>query len=137
MAISSDLTVATSGKINTTAAIKKKRNTIARDIIEAGITTNTNVGVIDALAAGAFHSTNHIATNIAGVINDHLEANDSLLTHIAMNNKDFAKYTENTWTYTGPTNMQFNRLIDAGAIPFPGVSGLTAVVDPAARSKKK
>jgi len=112
-------------------AIKKKRNGIAKDIIEAGIVTNTNVGVIDALAAGAFHSTNHIATNIAAVINDHLEANDSLLTHIAMNNKDFAKYTENTWTSTGPVNMQFNRLIGAGAIAFPGVSGLTAVVDPA------
>ncbi len=112
-------------------ALKKKRNDIAKDILEAGITTNTNVGVIDALAAGAFHSTNHIATNIAGVINDHLEANDSLLTHIAMNNKDFAKYTENTWTSTGPTNMQFNRLIGAGSLPFPGVSGLTAVVDPA------
>ena len=112
-------------------ALKKKRNSIARDIIEAGITDNTNVGVIDTLAAGAFHSTNHTASNIAGVINDHLEAQDSLLTHIAMNNKDFAKYTENTWTSTGPTNMQFNRLIGAGSLPFPGVSGLTAVVDPA------
>ncbi len=112
-------------------ALKKKRNNIARDVLEAGITTNTNVGVIDALAAGAFHSTNHIATNIADVINTHLKANDSLLTHIAMNNKDFAKYTENTWTSTGPTNMQFNRLIGAGSLPFPGVSGLTVVVDPA------
>jgi len=112
-------------------ALKKKRNNIARDILEAGITDNTNVGVIDALAAGAFHSTNKTASNIAGVINDFLEANDSLLTHIAMNNKDFAKYTENTWTSTGPTNMQFNRLIGAGALPFPGVSGLTVVVDPA------
>lgn len=112
-------------------ALKKKRNSIARDILEAGITTNTNVGVIDALAAGAFHSTNKTASNIAGVINDHLEAQDSLLTHLAINNKDFAKYTENTWTSTGPTNMQFNRLIGAGALPFPGVSGLTAVVDPA------
>ena len=112
-------------------ALKKKRNNEARDILEAGITTNTNVGVIDALAAGAFHSTNKTASNIAGVINDHLVANDSLLTHLAMNNKDFAKYTENTWTSTGPTNMQFNRLIGAGALPFPGVSGLTVVVDPA------
>jgi len=112
-------------------ALKKKRNNEARDILEAGITTNTNVGVIDALAAGAFHSTNKTASNIAGVINDHLEANDSLLTHLAMNNKDFAKYTENTWTSTGPVNMQFNRLIGAGALPFPGVSGLTVVVDPA------
>lgn len=112
-------------------ALKKFRNNEARDIIEAGITTNTNVGVIDALAAGAFHSTNKTASNIAGVINDHLEANDTLLTHLAMNNKDFAKYTENTWTSTGPTNMQFNRLIGAGALPFPGVSGLTVVVDPA------
>jgi len=112
-------------------ALKKRRNDEARDILEAGITTNTNVGVIDALAAGAFHSTNHIATNIADVINTHLTTHSSLLTHIAMNNKDFAKYTENTWTSTGPTNMQFNRLIGAGAIPFPGVSGLTAVVDPA------
>ena len=112
-------------------ALKKKRNNIARDVIEAGITDNTNVGVIDALAAGAFHSTNKTASNIAGVINDFLEAQDSLLTHIAMNPKDLAKYTENTWTSTGPTNMQFNRLIGAGVIPFPGVSGLTAVIDPA------
>lgn len=111
-------------------ALKKKRNTIARDIIEAGITDNVNVGVIDALSAGAFHSTNKTASNIAGVINDHLEAQDSLLTHIAINNRDFSKYTENTWTSTGPTNMQFNRVIGAGALPFPGVSGLTAVVDP-------
>ena len=96
----------------------------------AKITNNTNVGVIDALAAGAFHSTNKTASNIAKVINDHLEEHSSLLTHIAMNNTDFAKYTENTWTNTGPTNMQFNRVIGAGVSPFPGVSGLTAVIDP-------
>ncbi len=118
--------------IQTTAwALKKKRNDEAAKAIVAGITDNVNVGVIDTLAAGAFHSTNKIASNISGVINDHLKANDSLLTHIAMNPKDLAKYTENTWTSTGPVNMQFNRLIGAGVIPFPGVSGLTAVVDPA------
>ena len=111
-------------------ALKKRRNRYALDALQAGTPTNTNVGVIDALAPGDFHSTNKTASNIAGVINDFLEANDSLLTHIAMNNKDFAKYTENTWTNTGPTNMQFNRLIGAGVSPFPGVSGLTAVIDP-------
>lgn len=111
-------------------ALKKKRNEEARKVIIAGITDNTNVGVIDALAAGAFHSTNHTASNIAAVINTHLTANSSLLTHIAISNVDFAKYTENTWTSTGPTNMQFNRVIGAGVLPFPGVAGLTAVVDP-------
>jgi len=111
-------------------AYKKRRNTEAKDVIVAGITDNTNVGVIDALAAGAFHSTNKTASNIAKVINDFLVAQDSLLTHIAISNVDFAKYTENTWTSTGPTNMQFNRIIGAGVLPFPGISGLTAVVDP-------
>ena len=117
--------------INTTNwALRKKRNDEARKAIVAGITDNTNVGVIEALAAGAFHSTNHTATNIANVINAHLVANSSLLTHIAISTVDFAKYTENTWTSTGPTNMQFNRVIGAGVLPFPGVAGLTAIVDP-------
>ena len=111
-------------------AMKKKRNDKAREAIVAGITDNTNVGVIDALAAGAFHSTNHTASNIAAVINTHVTTHSSLLTHIAISNVDFAKYTENTWTSTGPTNMQFNRVIGAGVLPFPGVAGLTAIVDP-------
>ena len=111
-------------------ALKKRRNSYAKDAIIAGITDNTNVGTIDALAAGAFHSTNHTASAIADVINTHLTTHDSLLTHIAISNVDFAKYTENTWTDNGPTNMKFNRIIGAGVIPFPGVSGLTAIVDP-------
>ena len=111
-------------------ALKKRRNAYALAAITAGITDNTNVGVIDTLAAGAFHHTNKTASAIANVINTHLTTHDSLLTHIAISNADFAKYTENTWTNTGPTNMQFNRVIGAGAMPFPGVNGLTAVVDP-------
>lgn len=111
-------------------ALKKQRNAYAKAAIVAGITDNTNVGVIDTIGAGDFHSTNHIALNIATVINDFLIANDTLLTHIAIGTTDFAKYTENTWTNAGPTNMQFNRVIGAGVAPFPGVSGLTAVVDP-------
>lgn len=111
-------------------AMKKKRNEEALVAIVAGITDSTSVGVIETLASGAFHSTNRTASNIAAVINTHLTENSSLLTHIAISNVDFAKYTENTWTSTGPTNMQFNRIIGAGVLPFPGVAGLTAIVDP-------
>lgn len=111
-------------------AMKKKRNAYAKAAIVAGVTDNVNVGEIDALAAGAFHSTNRTASRIAKVINDHLKTYDTLLTHMAIGTTDFAKYTENTWTNTGPTNMQFNRVIGAGVAPFPGVSGLTAVIDP-------
>jgi hypothetical protein len=110
-------------------ALRERRNRYALDALQNNTPTNTNVGVIDALAPGDFHSTNKTASNIAGVINDFLKNNRSLLTHIAINNKDFAKYTENTWTHTGPTNMQFDRTIGAGVAPFPGVSGLTAVID--------
>ena len=117
--------------INTTNwALRKKRNDEARKIILAGITDNTNVGVIETLAAGAFHSTNHTALEIAKVINTHLTDHSSLLTHLAISSVDFARYTENTWTSTGPTNMQFNRVIGAGVVPFPGIAGLTAIVDP-------
>jgi len=115
-------------------AMKKKRNDEARTVIVAGITDNTNIGAIDTLAAGAFHSTNRTASKIAEVINTHLTTHSSLLTHIAISNVDFAKYTENTWTSTGPTNMQYNRIIGAGVLPFPGVAGLTAVVDPSLAS---
>jgi hypothetical protein len=96
----------------------------------AKITDNNNISAITPIDAGGFHSTNRTASEIATVINDFLEANSSLLTHIALNPADFAEYTENTWTNTGPTNMQFNRVIGAGVAPFPGVSGLTAVIDP-------
>lgn len=112
-------------------ALKKKRNKYAYDAIKTIPTSDrTDIGVIDALAGGAFHSTNHTALRIAEVINTHLTTYDSLLTHIAMATIDFSKYTENTWTSTGPTNMQFNRVIGAGVMPFPGIAGLTAVVDP-------
>jgi len=110
-------------------ALKKKRNSYALAALGV-ITDNTNVGVIDTLAAGDFHSTTHTALNIQTVINTHLKNFDTLLTHIVMSTGDFAKYTENTWTNAGPTNMQFNRVIGAGTAPFPGVSGLTAVIDP-------
>lgn len=111
-------------------ALKKKRNAYAKAAIIAGITDNENVGDIEAMQAAGFHSQNRTASRIAKVINDHLKTYDTLLTHIVIGTTDFAKYTENTWTSTGPTNMQFNRVIGAGVLPFPGIAGLTAVVDP-------
>lgn len=109
--------------------LKRRRNKIAAAVLKAGVTSNVNVAAIGAISTG-FHSTNKTASEIAAVINDHLEANASLLDVIVMNNKDFAKYTENTWTGTGPVNMQFNRVIGAGVVPFPGIPNLTGVIDP-------
>ena len=109
-------------------ALAKKRNDYARAALET-ITDNSNISAISALAAGGFHNTNRTASEIAEVINTHLKADEVKYTHIVMNTTDFAKYTENTWTNTGPTNMQFNRPIGAAYGPFPGVDGLTAVID--------
>ena len=109
-------------------SLAKRRNRYAAAAL-ATITTNSNLGQIDALETGAFHSTNETAREISDIINTHLEDNDSKISHIVMNTSDFAKYTSNTWTNAGPTNMQINRVIGAGVAPFPGVSGLTAVID--------
>jgi len=116
-------------------ALKKRRNAYAKDALEL-ITDSTSIGAIDTIGAGDFHSTNHTALKIAEVINLHLVNFDTLLTHIVMSTGDFAKYSENTWTNAGPTNMQFNRVIGAGVAPFPGVSGLTAVIDPSITNGK-
>ncbi len=113
-------------------ALKKRRNNYAHTALQTitDAPPSGNLSPIAALDAGGFHSANRTASEIASIINAHLASDDTLLTHIAMSNADFAKYTENTWTNTGPTNMQFNRVIGAGVAPFPGVSGLTAVIDP-------
>ncbi len=109
--------------------LRRRRNDQAA-IALAKITASETISPIAPIDAGGFHSTNRTASEIAAVINDHLESDSSLYTHIAMNNANFATYTENTWTNTGPTNMQFNRVIGAGEAPFPGVSGLTCIIDP-------
>lgn len=87
------------------------------------------VGKFEAIAAGAFHSDNRAAKELNELFNDFLKVNDVRITHIAMNTQLFTEYTENTWTKSGPVDMEFMRLNGGGIVPMPGINGVTAVVD--------
>lgn len=104
----------------------------ASSTVLSGFTFGTNNTTLDnptLIAAGAFHNTNKVATQLAAMFNYFLKQNDVKITHVAMNTTDFMNFAENTWTVSGPANIEPIRLAGGGIVPLPGIPGVTAIVD--------
>lgn len=103
------------------SALKALKDLEANDLGDAG--------KFEKLAAGDVHSTNRSAKELNEFFNAFLKTNDVKITHVAMNTKLFTEYSENTWTKSGPLDLNPIRLAGGGVVPLPGVQGVTAVVD--------
>lgn len=92
---------------------------------------NTQVTLDSPADIGAnFHSTNNTGNDLLELFKDFLIAEDVSIDYIAMSPTMYANYTSNTWTENGgPYGLSPMRLPSGGVVPFPGIPGITAVVD--------
>jgi hypothetical protein len=108
---------------------KWKRNQSALAALKLIGNTQSQVGKFEKVTAGNLHSDNRAAKELNELFNTFLKTNDVKITHVAMNTKLFTEYTENTWTKSGPLDLNPIRLSGGGVVPLPGIQGVTAVVD--------
>lgn len=108
---------------------KHKRNKSALAALADIGNSQSAIGAFEEIASGDFHSTNRSAKVLNELFNQFLKANDVKITHVCMNTKLFTEYTENTWTKSGPLDLNPIRLAGGGVVPLPGIQGVTAVVD--------
>ena len=108
---------------------KFKRNQSALRALKKIGNTQSTLPKFSDLTAGNFHSNNKAASLLNDVFVGFLKANDVKITHVAMNEKLLQDYSENTWTLSGPTDLNPIRLAGGGVIPLPGIQGVTCVVD--------
>jgi hypothetical protein len=110
-------------------AFKWKRNQAAAAALATMDNTQAQIDDPTTLDSSGFHSKYHIARELNDLFNTFLQTNDIKITHVAMNPSLFTKYSENTWTVSGPANIEPVRLAGGGIVPLPGIPGVTAVVD--------
>lgn len=110
--------------------MKRRRN---QEALEQGLKKIGNPQTeIDAFSTigSNYHSTNRSASALNDLFVQFLKKEDVPITHLAMNNKLFQEYTENTWTKSGPNDINAQRLSNGGVVPLPGFSdGKMVVVD--------
>ena len=110
--------------------MKFKRNQSALAALKEIGNTQSALPKFSTLGAGDFHSTNKAADELDEVFGTFLTANDVKITDVAMNAKLLRAYSSNTWTLSGPTDLNPIRLAGGGEIPLPGIQGVTCHVDP-------
>ena len=76
-----------------------------------------------------YHSANHTSNELMNLFSIFLKRNAIPITHVIMSVLNFAKYTENTWTRSGPNQLAPERPTRGGVMPLPGLLGITAIVD--------
>jgi len=112
--------------------MKRRRN---QEALEQGLKKIGNpqgaIGSFSDIGAN-YHSVNRSASELNDLFVQFLRAEDVPITHLAMNNKLFQEYTENTWTKSGPNDINAQRFSNGGVTTLPGFSdGKTAVIDSA------
>jgi len=92
---------------------------------------NTQVTLGSPADIGAnFHSTNNTGNDLLELFKSFLITEDVSIDYVAMSPTMYANYTSNTWTNpSGPYGLTPMRLPSGGVVPFPGIPGITAVVD--------
>ena len=112
--------------------MKRRRN---QEALEQGLKKIGNAqGPIASFSdiGSNFHSVNRSASDLNDLFVQFLRSEDVPITHVAMNNKLFQEYTENTWTKSGPTDLNAQRFSNGGVTSLPGFSdGKIAVIDSA------
>jgi len=117
--------------------MKRRRN---QEALEQGLkkigNSNTTVGNFADVGAN-YHSTNRSASELNDAFVQFLRSEDVPITHLAMNNKLFQEYTENTWTKSGPNDINAQRFSNGGVTTLPGFSdGKIVVIDSAIDDNK-
>lgn len=107
---------------------KWKRNQSALLALKDIGNSQSSIGKFEKVTSG-FHSDNRSAKELNELFNTFLKTNDVKITHVVMNTKLFTEYSENTWTKSGPLDLNPIRMSGGGVIPMPGIQGVTAVVD--------
>ncbi len=109
--------------------MKRRRNQEGINVLTEIANTQTTLGSPADIGSN-FHSTNNTGNDLLELFKDFLVEEDVSITHIAMSPTMYANYTSNTWTNMGgPQGMIPQRLPSGGTVPFPGIPGITAVVD--------
>jgi len=110
--------------------MKRRRN--QEGINQLTKIANTQVQLGSPADIGAnFHSTNNTGNDLLDLFKSFLITNDVSIDHVAMSPTMYANYTSNTWTEnSGPSGLAPMRLPSGGVVQFPGIPGITAVVDP-------
>ena len=95
-----------------------------------GKTGNETIGQIENFTtASPYHSENHTAKELMVLFSTFLKRNAVPITDVFMSVNNYAEYSENTWTRTGPNNLMPERPTRGGIFPLPGLAGITAIVD--------
>ena len=117
-------------------AFQRRRNLSALEAIKQivkgadGTTTVSALSAIQAFSTSSpYHSENHTSNELMDFFSDFLKRNAVPITHVIMSVLNFAKYTENTWTRSGPNQLAPERPTRGGVMPLPGLQGITAIVD--------
>jgi len=108
--------------------MKRRRN---QEALEEGLKKigNSTVTVGNFADIGAnYHSTNRSASELNDAFVQFLRAEDVPITHLAMNNKLFQEYTENTWTKSGPNDINAQRYSNGGVTTLPGFGSVKSTV---------
>lgn len=109
--------------------MKRRRNQEAINVLSEILNTQTTLGSPSDIGAN-FHSTNNTGNDLLELFKDFLIVNDVSIDYVAMSPTMYANYTSNTWTENGgPNGLSPMRLPSGGVVPFPGIPGITAVVD--------
>ena len=117
-------------------AFQRARNLDALEAIQKinldvdGAAGNSDIGEIENFSTSSpYHSENHTAKELMTLFSQFLKRNAVPITDLLMSVNTYAEYTENTWTRTGPNNLMPERPTRGGIFPFPGLAGITAIVD--------
>ena len=109
--------------------MKRRRNQEAINVLTEIANTQTTLGSPADIGSN-FHSTNNTGDDLLELFKNFLIEEDVSITHVEMSPTMYARYTSNTWTNNGgPQGMIPQRLPSGGVVPFPGIPGITAVVD--------
>ena len=106
-----------------------KRNQSALKALKNIGNSQGELGQFEKIGSGDIHSTNRVAKELNEKFNTFLKTNDVKITDVSMNTKLFTEWTENTWTKSGPLDLNPIRLAGGGVVPLPGIQGVTAHVD--------
>ncbi len=107
----------------------RRRNQEAINQLTKIANTQTSLGSPADIGVN-YHSTNNTGNDLLELFKSFLVSQDVTIDHVAMSPTMYARYTSNTWTEnSGPNGLSPTRLPSGGVVPFPGIPGITAVVD--------
>ena len=116
--------------LNALAAIKTINKNVDGETNGETDVIASSISAIQAFDADSpYHSKSHTSVELMTLFSKFLKRNAVPITHVFMSVLNFAKYTENTWTRSGPNQLAPERPTRGGVMPLPGLQGIQAIVD--------